>query len=183
MFLKITKILLVVSLLAGGIVSCSSCSGNTPAVSNPDPTPSVSAIPPTPIPLDTLVKKDNYEFTLPGNSWNQVETCKNAGCPVAYMNKDNNAVVAFMSENTSDTLDKYVLSAIRGMKDAGANISSTKQIDLNGHKFVLVESSKNNVKVWMWITLLNGQGYGLSCGAPDDVHDLCFAIANTLKIN
>jgi hypothetical protein len=99
------------------------------------------------------------------------------------MSKDKKAIVVFVTEKTTATYDQFVLMALRGIKDAGANIASAKQIDLNGHKFVLVESSKNGIKVWLWVTLLNGTGYGLSCGGPNDNHDLCFGVANTLKVN
>lgn len=184
---RMKRILLAATLLAVGAVSCTSCAGKTPTPSGPDaaPSASVTPIPPTPVPVNTdiTVKQDNWEFVLPTSAWDQAVTCSQTGCPVAYMSKDKKAIVVFVSEKTNATYDQFVLMSLRGIKDAGANIASAKQIDLNGHKFVLVESSKNGVKVWMWVTLINGTGYGLSCGGPADNHDLCFGVANTLKIN
>jgi hypothetical protein len=127
---------------------------------------------------------DNAEFTFPDNGWTAI-----ANPPPhsqAFMNQDRKNMVIAVSEDFPGTYEEYVLMALRGVKSAGATISSAKQVDINGNKFVLVESSRSGITVWMWVTLVSGHGYGLSCGgATSDTtqQPLCSGIAGTFKIN
>lgn len=188
--MKMHKILFILMVMTAGLVSCSSCSHPTPTPSNPDgaPTPSASVtvtpVPPIPVPTTVTVKLDNAEFTLPDGGWTQVQNPP--AHSTAYLNMAKKNIVILVSEDYPGTYEQYVLMALRGIKDAGAQVASAKQVDVNGNKFVLVESSKNGVTAWMWVTWASNHGYGFSCGGPTSdatQKDLCSSIAGTLKIN
>jgi hypothetical protein len=182
MFSKMIKVMFVTLLFAIGSISCSACAKKVPVVNVPDAEPSATVPPVTP-PTNILVKENDWQFVLPGTNWDKLEMCTKDGCPVLYQNKDKKSAIVFLKNPYEYSYDDFIITSIRGVKDAGGVISSAKQIELNGRKFVLVESVKNYNKVWMWLTLLNGQGYALSCGGSGDNHDLCFTIASTFKIN
>ena len=183
--------MLAVSALAMGLVSCSSCAttnGGTTST-GPEPSTSVPSGSTGPVPTDELVVvKDNWMMVLPGNSWEVMsEDCSDPQNPgfcqqSAFLQNGGDAVVVFLSEEFEGPFDAYAISAIRGMKDSEANIDSTTSVQLDGHNFVLIASSKEDVRVWTWVTLIGGFGYGLSCGGPAETKDLCFGVASTLKI-
>jgi hypothetical protein len=195
MFTKMKKLFIPLMLVALGATACSSCAHKTPDPTAPTPVvdASVSATPaPAPAPSASVappvktglkVSQDNWELTLPSDAWQKIPDAP--GDVAAFMNKEQHNLVILVTEKFAGKYEEYVLMAVRGLKGAGATIISAKQIELNGHKFVLVESSKSDVRVWTWVTLLNGQGYGLACGGPaadEAQHDLCFGIANTFNI-
>lgn len=184
--------MLAMSVLAMGLVSCSSCattSGGTTST-GPEPSASVtsSSTGPGPSANELVVSKDNWTMVLPGNSWDSLaEDCSDPQNPSycqqsVFLQNGGDAVVVLLSEEFDGPFDTYVISAIRGIKDADANIDSTTSVELDGHNFVLIESSKEDVKVWTWASLIAGLGYGLSCGGPAETKDLCFGVASSLKI-
>lgn len=182
------KISIIISLLLSLVtISCSSCAKKTPNATVPDAAPSASTtvtpVPPPPAPTTITVKGDSWEFVLPADGWKALNEAPTNS--TAFVNPTKNNLVVMVSEAFPGTYDQYVIMAVRGAKDAGATIKSTKQVEVNGHKFVLIESSKDNISVWMWVSLVNGQGYTLACGGPTDPaqQELCTGIASTLKIN
>jgi hypothetical protein len=172
------NIIVIITLLALGIVSCSSCAkqDQTP-VEVPAPAPTVVA----PAPL--TINNDNLEVTFPSNDWKQLDVALNAK---AFANPNLKNLVILSKESVSYTYDQYILVNLQGVKQAGGVVASVKQQDINGHKFMLVDSSKNGSQVLMWITLENGFGYSVACGGPSEgtkQKELCLAIAGTIKIN
>lgn len=176
---------ITICLLTLGMVSCSSCAKKdqlppeTPAVT---PTPSVTVAPP-PVVVAVPVVVSNVEFTLPSSAWQAVE---NTPANVwAFKNATNENLVLLIKETFNGTFEEYVLASIRETRDVGAKIESTKQVTINGTKFVLIESSMNHKNVMMWVTWANGFGYTFGCSSPDSATDrkeLCNGIANTFKL-
>lgn len=185
------KLLPIMLLLGTGLMSCTSCASNTLPVevsseptstALPTATPSASSDP-VPVRTDVLVKKNKCEFTLPGLEWKSLPTCDEDNCPVAFVNKDETGLVVLLNEKFESSFDDYVLTMLREVKEAGATVDSVSEVTLSGHKFILMDSSKDNVRVWLWVGLVGDQGYVLSCGGPVDNHDLCFDIAKSFKLN
>lgn len=174
-------------LVAAGLVSCSSCVKKDQSVVDASvPTSPVDAAPP---PAPSKFNVDNLEITMPNPGWAPVymdpHTFKVTGMmPLKNETLQNACILA--KEESPATYDEYIIANVRAVKDAGANVRSTKQVEENGHKFVLIESAKDNLHVWTWVTLEKGFGYNFSCGGPVvkiDQQALCSEIANTLKIN
>jgi hypothetical protein len=177
-------------LLAAGLVSCSSCvKKDQPPVdaSVPAPTPSVDAAAPAPVTATFSV--DNLSITMPGPGWvPQVldPHMFKVGGAMPLLNEALQNASILAKEETVASYDEYIIANVRAVKTAGANVHSTKQVVVNGHKFVLIESSRDNLHVWTWVTLEKGFGYNFSCGGPvgkTNQQDLCLGISNTLKIN
>lgn len=186
MFFKLQRIALAL-LLAVSSVSCTSCAKKTPDPTTPDatPTPSATVTPEPPVPVVTTVtvKQDNLTLTLPSAEWVAIQNPPPHAQAWLNLAKKNGVVV--VSEDYAGSFESYVLYALRGVKDAGGLVASAKQVEINGTKFVLVESSKNGMRVWMWVGLVNSHGYGVSCGGPASdatQQDLCNGIASTIKI-
>lgn len=182
-------------------ISCSSCAPKeqtqpaTPAPSCSDstcPMPSAStsssSLPP-PVVLDKAVKvqNDNWEFVLPDSGWVKVPVNED-GIQLVMKNNERNNLVVFLKEKFDNSIEQYTLLAVRGIKDAGGTLLSVKQVELNGMKFSQLESSKPNVRIWMWVGIKSGVAYGLTCGGPvvDDNDSsqatLCTKVASTLKV-
>lgn len=196
MITKMKKLLIPLMAIALSVTACSSCTHKTPPPSSPDATPSTTAsatpsappsasvTPPTP-PASNKFSLSSLEFTLPSDGWKQAPLDASADTLV-LLNPEKKNLIVVVTEKYDGKYQDYVILALRGIRGAGATIVSAKQVEINGHKFVLVESNKSNVKVWMWVTLLNGQGYGLSCGGPsvdDSQKDLCAGVANTINLH
>lgn len=180
----------VLCLLAAGLVSCSSCASTTPSDATPtvttnptvDPVPSVD---PPPV-QDLVVSRDNWSFSLPVSEKFIAlpEECDaSVSCSVGFMNGTKTTAVVFFAEEFTDPLDVYAILSIRGAKEAGATIVSTEQVQINGVNYVLVETTKGVITVWMWVAADGKKGYGLTCGGPTNNRELCFRVANTLNID
>lgn len=184
------KRFLALVLLTVSLVSCSSCvkkNQQDPEVV-PPPAPAVTPTnpPPPPPPVDTHVdvKGDSWQFTLPNKGWSSPD-----GAPqdmVVLLNPElQNGIIFETINGYPGTLDTLVLVNLRDMRNKGVTLVSTKQTELNGTKFVLVEATKNGNRVWMWIGVQNQVAYSFSCGGPEsaDNKQLCADIANTLRIH
>lgn len=130
-----------------------------------------------------VVKGDGWEVTLPVGFQNQVVTKPNVALQ-SYSEKDK-VLAVVLKEKFAGTFEQYVLVSLRGIRDAGAKVQSTKTVDADGKKFILVEAEKNDVKVWSLVTTKDGFGYGLSCGGPatyDNVDNFCTFVTNSFTL-
>jgi len=187
------RLLFVLPLLILGLVSCTSCSKKetTPppcdggSCTFPTATPTVTAPPVPTTPPDQVFSEEDWSVSLPVG-WSKLEP----PAPVPelklfYANKEKMNLVIFVKEPFEGTNAEYILEALRGIKDGGGKIVAARQVDVNGNKFVLVDSTRDDIRMWMWILARNGFGYALSCGGPAaDVgqEDICTKIANTVTI-
>lgn len=185
------RLLFVLPLLIMGLVSCTSCTKKETVAppcdggSCPMPTAS-STTPPVPTALpDQVLSEEDWSVSLPAG-WSKLEPPMPAPeLKLFYGNKDKMNLVIFVKEPFQGTNAEYILEGLRGIKDGGGKIASARQVDLNGNKFVLVDSTKDNIRMWMWILAKNGFGYALSCGGPATdagQEDICTKIANTVTI-
>ena|SRR5574339_638507 len=185
------RLFLVLSLLSIGLISCSSCAKKetTPPVCEGGSCPLPSATPTTPTPppppVDTVVTGAGYEVTIP-NGWKALTPPEETpGLEFIYMNPDKHNMFLLIKESYPGTSAEYTLEALRGLKGSGAHLNSAKQVEVNGNKFVLIDSDKNGVRMWMWVTVSNGSGLALSCGGPadEDWHQgICSTVASSLKL-
>jgi hypothetical protein len=129
------------------------------------------------------ITNGNWSFSLPDNTWVKEGDAENM---LAFSHENLRTKIAFTSEKYSGTYPAYVLYALRGLKDNYSTINFAKQITLNNNKFVLIQSYKYGMTVWVWASLVNTDGVGLSCGGPYGdvvVESLCKQLAETLKHN
>lgn len=179
------KIILGVLLATIGLVSCSSCATKSPPAPEPPP---VVVVPDAGPDASTTVSVtgEGWELTLPDNGWELQQACKTDGSCLSVMANDELANLMLMLRRASDeTLEVFTLREVRAAKDNGAVVKSVKQLTMNGHNFALVEATKDNAKIFVWVTISNGVGYEFSCGGPngDGRQDkLCTGVASTLKI-
>ncbi len=185
MLSKLQRITLAL-VLALSLVSCSSCAKKTPdpvTPPGPDAGTTVTPEPPKPVVTTVTVKQDGLELTLPSAEWVALQNPPPHA--QAFINATKKNGVVMVAEDYTGSFESYVLYALRGIKDAGGLIASAKQVEVNGQKFVLVESTRSGMKVWLWVGLVNAHGYGVSCGGPESdptQKDLCNGIASTIKI-
>jgi hypothetical protein len=92
----------------------------------------------------------------------------------------------FLKEPYSAAPEGYVIEALRGIKGAGAKITSSHTAELNGVKYTVIESVKDKVVVWAWVTVKNNYGYVFTCGGDEanteSHHQSCDKISLTLKV-
>jgi len=191
------RLLLVLSLLTLGLISCSSCAkkdttappvceGGSCPLTPPTAVPDASVTPPTPPPpADQVVTGTGYQVTIPAGWVKMDPPQETKGLEALFLNKDKHSLIILIKEPFTGTSAEYTLEALRGLKGAGATLNSAKQVDINGNKFVLIDSNKDGVRMWMWVTVQNGSGLALSCGGPaaEDWHQgICTTVASSLKL-
>jgi hypothetical protein len=141
--------------------------------------------PPEPLP-DQVFSGAAWELTVP-HGWKSLDVsqAENPQVDAVFVNAEKLNLIVVMSEDFTGTMDEYVLSAIRGLKDSGGTFNSATQVELNGLKFILLESEKNNTTIWVWVTVHNECGFTLSCGGPsvENLHkDICTIVASSFKL-
>lgn len=131
-----------------------------------------------------VVAEDDWEISLPSDAW---EAQKPDGdIKLVAGNKELHNLIMFAKEEFPGSFEQYVRIMIKGLRQQ-SHLISAKPTQLNGMKFVLVETVRSSARVWIWVTVRNGFGYGLTCGGVEEdgeqlQHDTCFAVANTLKL-
>lgn len=101
------------------------------------------------------------------------------------VNEEEHSLVLLTKDVFPATTQEYVFAALQGMQESGAKLNTTTQVELNGNKFVVLDSSKDGVRIWSWLVVKNGAGYNLSCGGPanEDHHEaICNEVASSLQI-
>ena len=184
------KKFLVIALMSLGLLSCSSCAKKNPPteVNHPAPAPTVSATvtqpPPAPVDPRVTVSADHWSVTLPDNSWTRINPDETGDDTAVLVNSSLMNMIIVEQKDFPGTLDVFALVNIRALRNSGAQLVSAKQVEIDGHKFVLVEASKGNNKAWMWMAVEGGHGFGLTCGGPAEANheQLCAGIAATLKL-
>lgn len=186
--MNLMKKIAIALALTVGTVSCSACGKKLPepqpveAGVTPAPAPPVTP-PPPPAPTTKEVSLGGLSVTLPNTSYNEMTNAPpNAK---AFMSTSPKSLVVLIEEPFEGSFDEYAIVAILGARRSGATVHSAKQVTVNGTNFVLVESSKDSITIWMWVTTKDGRGFGLSCGGPDEATQraLCTSIINTVKVN
>lgn len=177
--------LLLPSLFVLGLISCSSCAKKDQIVPSPVPSCSGSScpLPPPPVSKDHVFTGDHWELTVPVG-W-EPRSNANPSVKVDVTNIDKVNLIIFIEEAYTGTYDQYVIMALRGLKSAEAKLISAKQVEVNGEKFVLLESEKSGVTLWLWLAVKNGNGFALSCGglSKDNWNrDICTTVFNSLKL-
>lgn len=179
------NLMLAICFVAVGLVSCTSCSpsttvppdagSSTTTTTGPEPSSTV----PVPNPNGTVMTKSNWSLTLPG-VWEEEDVCEPGFCPTVFFNDKQELLVVLTVDEFNGTLDEHVLMSVRGINEAKAEISEVLEVQIDGTKFVLLKSSKGEIKVSMWVTVSNGKAVSLSCGGQGN-QELCATLATTLK--
>lgn len=182
--------------VALSLTACASCakkqqvSTNEPVPScdgGSCPMPAPKVTPPAPQPptnVPDVIAKDNWQFTLTGPGWAPV-TSPDPQIQVVMKNQDQKLMVFLVKEESHDAFPVYVLNTLRAIRSSGVDITSAKQVVLNGDPYVLVQATTDGNALYAWITAKGGFGYAFSCGGPVNVDAgiaPCDAIAQTLQI-
>lgn len=131
-----------------------------------------------------VIKEDGWQITLPVE-FEKRSSSKKEVVLSAYSDK-NKVLLVVMKENFTGKFEEYVLTNVRNIRGTGAKILSTKTVDSEGKTFILIESMKNDIKIWSLASTKNGFGYGVSCGGPepyDAVNTICTSITDTFTLN
>jgi hypothetical protein len=160
---------------------CDADACNLPAGANPAPA----------VPVTKLITEGNWQFTLPGEDW-APQNLQDPSIKVALMGyePEHPILILFIREDEEPdtTFQSFVIDSIRTFDMMEFTIDSIKQVVIGDNKYILLQVNRGDKVIWNWMTFKNGVGYNLACGAeinPDagvSQHDLCFSIADTLKI-
>lgn len=198
------KFFCILGFLSVGLMACSGChkkDTSTPVCTGPDctkpETPDASELLPLPdaglSSTDTPTENPDY-LNYSGDGWKltapfgwdmAVVEGEEVQPELVLISEEEHSLVLLNKDIFPATTQEYVLVALQGMQESGAKLNSTTQVELNGNKFVVLDSEKDGVRIWIWVGVKNGVGYNLSCGGPanEDHHEaICKEIASTLKI-
>lgn len=174
---KILSFILICFVFA--ISSCSSC--HTPNSSDAgidaqsDSEPDVNQ--------DRYFIKNDYKILIP------------ASCTENDLNKENlelaftcpnNVLFLLTKELYALSYDSFAIESIRQLRGEGVSILNTKSLVINETPFVMAESEKDNIRMFLYVTVKNGYGYSLSCGGKsisDDSILLCERVVTSFVLN
>ncbi len=158
-------------------------------VKAPEQDASLNLPPVVPVTDWQIVFQDNWKFSVPGNTWDVIDT-NDPDTKLVMKSPNEENTIFFVKEQVMDTYQEYVISTIQSWSDNEALIISMQQVIVNGTKFIKVHMlNKGTEIVWSWITVKNGFGYVLACGGEVNAdgryarQDYCQSIANTFYIN
>lgn len=181
------KRFILLTALALGLVSCSACAKKvpTPVVVDAAPvtvdagTDVIVSVPKADI---TPFSFENVYVTLPGQDW----ALRQLSAEIAVaVGSTANLVLFIGKEHTKYNLEGYTLFSIREIRGAGGTFVSSKQVEIDGTKYTLLEANKGASTILSWLTVKNGVGYSFSCSSETTFkpQDACDQIASTLKIH
>ncbi len=131
-----------------------------------------------------IMSGDTWEFTV-SNGW-ESKPSSDKSIAAMLFNDSNQELIMLLREAYTGPVEGYVIEAIRGIKGANAKLVSSKQTEVNGQKFTILESKKGSVTVWAWVTVKNNFGYVFTCGGDESQatkHQAsCLTVVNTFKI-
>jgi hypothetical protein len=175
------KVLLLFLCILAGVVSCTSCRSDN--VTPPKPVPTV-VVPP--IPTNQSVESKKSSVIVPIEFQDQHPDIQPNSDYRLYANMSGKELISLDSQVYTSSYEEFVLEGIRSVRDQGGVVQSSEKVNINGQDMAVVESSKDGVIAWFWMTTKNGIGYTFTCGGPESsgqsLRDLCFGIANTFSI-
>ena len=181
---KLFTILCFTALLVACVWAC--LPANNPAPPHADCTSDSCALP-VALAARTGLNYENVQLSLPGDGWAMAQIPVEE-VRLAIKNDSQNCSALLIKEGTTVSYGQYVIAVVRSFVAEGDQVSSAKQVVVNGNKFVLIQANRDHLTVWTWVTVKDGFGYGFSCGgevmadAGSSLHDLCQDVANTLEI-
>jgi hypothetical protein len=141
-------------------------------------------------PGSNLISEENWQFTLPGFDWTP-QYLQDVSIKVAFIGSEleHSILVLFIKEEDPDiNFSSFVINTHHTFTTMGFMLNSIKQVVIDNNKYILLQVNHGDDVIWNWMTFKNGIGYNLACGAEinSDVsnsqHDLCFSIADSLRI-
>lgn len=159
-------------------------STSTPVVES---TPDAGAV--EEVPVDPNVKEISGEWgsvTIP-TAWTEIQINVEDGSMLfAYTNNEKHNLFFMGQEEFSGSVDEYSLYALKALQDAGGKVTDISKEDINGKHYTRFLVEGNDVVMWLWATVSNGNGYALSCGGAldsvDEQWNMCSAVVDTLHI-
>jgi hypothetical protein len=104
---------------------------------------------------------------------------------VATNDSKNGLIMAF-NESYYGTFFDYTNIAIEATKAANGKLLDVSETFIDGKRFKLISSMKDEVIVWAWVTVYNGSGYLFVCGGSKIeekyLYSECFKIAESMQI-
>ncbi len=198
----------IFSFLTIGLTACTGCTKkdtSTPVCTGPDcvqstvpvvvPTTPDAGLPPPdagltkPVPSETpdyiTYSGEGWELAVL-QEWDQVVVEDEEFKPALVLTSEiEHNLIIFVKDPFPGTAPEYVLGAVRGFAEEGVTINSTTQVEINGNRFIVLDTSRGEARIWFWVSVKDGFGYALSCGGPaaEDHHEaVCKDVANSLKI-
>src|SRR5579859_669262 len=132
---------------------------------------------------DILVAKNNWSFTLPGNSWSEINIDDDT--VLAFFKSSDKKNVLFVVDSFDGSNDKLANIFLSEVKKLGGKILFSQKVNINGVNYTYLATSKNNgVDVFVWLATKDKVAYQFMCGGlhDDAPAEMCGLIATTLQI-
>ena len=180
------KILLVSSFLTLGLLSCS-CTKKEVVTPVLDSTAYPTAPTSTTVakPTSNVIVGEDWSFTLSSSYEKKDLISTSKDIKAVYVDKENHSSVFMVREPYVGEYKAYVIESVRGLKESRVTIKSARQLIINDSLYVVLETEKDNIKLWFWITHNNEVGYTFSCGGPSSEawhESVCETISQTVKL-
>lgn len=164
------------------VTGCTSCSKHDSAKVVPVPSASASAQPFPQVAQPTLINETGWSVMMPDG----FEKVSSGNDEIGlFVNKDKDMLISLSEEPFTGPSDQYVLVGVKTLRDKGIVAVESKQVNINGINFTVLECDQEGIHAWIWAGAANGIGYALSCGGKPhaiEMYDICFSTMNTFKV-
>jgi hypothetical protein len=128
---------------------------------------------------------DSWEVYI-SNEWeSKIPKIQIPGLELLLFNNSTHGVILLIKEKAAISIEEHALESLRGLRDVGAKLNAAKQVKINEMEFILLDSSRDEITAWTWVTVYNGFAYTFSCSGLSTLQtqeEVCQGIVNTLKI-
>ena len=199
------KLIVAASIVLAG---CASSSHKPVAVNSPPPPPAapvasaLPAPPPAPVappaaPVDPLlVSGDTWSFRVPDENWEVASKDDLPGedCVALSQNMTLKARLMLMSDAFPSDTATFNTFVLKGVTSDGGKLIKSAKVTINGTEWAWADTSMALrkgliVRVQIWNTVHDGNGFTLMCGGPTTsatanpaVVAACKQIAGTLQL-
>lgn len=99
----------------------------------------------------------------------------------AVKNSSNIFVTIAEQKLNNISYSEFSLMFIRDTRNSGATVSEAEQKMIDGYPWIVIQSSKDEVKLLQAVTTNQDKGYVFSCGGTSDI-TVCDEIISSLKL-
>lgn len=129
---------------------------------------------------ETLIRNNSWNISVP-KTW-EVKPSAKYGMEVLLIDNSSKAGIFLLKNKFLGITSEFVKISIENLKNSGATIISTSNVEINGLNYIRIFSKKDIINSMFWITTYNGNQYSLGCSGVDVTYRSCDDIVQTFNI-
>lgn len=127
------------------------------------------------------IKTEHWNVTIPSN-WTELPNEEDV--VQAYVSPNKEELVTLEEEPFVGSTNQFATSVLEQLASQGAKPVSVSKTHINEQDYIFATMMIDTTVSFVWVTVNNGNGFGLICGGPAfniDVEKDCRDIANSIE--